>query len=157
MIANGTYRAKALSGALGESKKKGTPYVLVDFEVLDDGPHKGHRVQFTGYFTDATSERTIDALRNVGCTFPADDLTDLSGLGDREASIVVEAETYEGKTYPKVKWVNRIGGMRVTKPIEGDNKRSFAVKMKGAVVAAKAAEKARVEKSTTDDDDDIAF
>lgn len=132
MLENGVYRARASSGALGETKG-GKEQVAVEFEVLDDGFH-GQRITWFGYFTDKTTEGTLRALRTMG--WRGDDLSDLGGIQDNEVSLVVEQEEYEGKWTAKVRWVNAIGGgVGLKAPLSPDKAKAFAARMRAQVLA----------------------
>jgi len=74
MIPKGTYRARATEAEFGFTNT-GTEQVAVLFEVVEDGEFQGERITWFGFFTDATSERTIQALRV--CGWAGDDLGDL--------------------------------------------------------------------------------
>lgn len=162
----GTYRARAMRGEFGESKKKGTAYVRVPFQIVD-GEHKGEVVQWGGYFTDKTTERTIESLRSCGCTFPGDDVTNLEGLGTQDVEVVVEHETYtrddgEERMVAKVQWVNGLGGIPEEQKMSDTRKRSFASQMKGAIKAtskprANGAPPAQRQPEPQPNGDDIPF
>lgn len=111
MIAEGKYNAKGIEGALTTSKEKGTPAVQVILEIAE-GEHAGERMRWDGWLTDATSQRTLESLRYLG--WHGDMLTDLTGITENVVQIVVEHESREvngeHKTFPRVKWINRIGG-----------------------------------------------
>src|SRR3954462_1979761 len=80
----------------GESKDKRTPQVVVNFEIVDEGEQKGRRIAWIGYFTEATTERTIQALRY--CGFRGDDLAAaITQKLDQKVQIVVEHDEYQGK------------------------------------------------------------
>lgn len=132
-IENGTYEATPLpTAALGEAKT-GTVCVGVEFEFTgSDG--QNHRLPWYGYFTEKTEERTIESLRFCGWT--GNDLADLSEIGQRDVkvSIVVENEEYEGKTRPKVQWVNRSGGLNLSNPLDETKRKAFAARMKGKIL-----------------------
>lgn len=113
----GTYTARASEVMLGTSKEKGTPFVGVMFTVTG-GEYAGQKVKWEGWLTERTAERTIESLQHCGWT--GDDLSELTkglqGLDQNEVELVVEMEPYDGpddakrgKSYPKVKWVNRAG------------------------------------------------
>lgn len=139
-IEDGTYRARAMPGTaqLGYTSK-GTEQVVVGFE-FQDAPHKGQKIAWYGYFSEATAERTIESLRFCGWT--GDDLFDLSTVGSPESSdvdIVIESEEDEqGKRRTRVRWVNRRGiGMALKEKMNEQQARDFAKRMKGAVLAQK--------------------
>jgi hypothetical protein len=129
-IENGTYRARAVFGQLGETST-GKEQVAVEFELLDlEGQP---RITWFGYFTEKTEQRTIEALRR--CGWMGLDLTDLRGLDSNEVSIVVEAEEYNGTWTPRVKWVNAPGGMALKAPLMGAKASAFAARMKAKIAA----------------------
>ena len=131
MIEAGTYEARPITAALG-STKGDKPCVGVEFELLDTGAH----ISWFGYFTEKTTERTIESLRFCGWT--GQDLDNLSEIGAKEkltVQLVIEQEEYEGKVTAKVQWINRGGGLRLNKPLDGQAAKAFAAQMKGAVVA----------------------
>ena len=111
MITEGKHTARGVEGALTQSKEKGTPGVQVILEVAE-GEHAGTRIRWDGWLTDETSQRTLESLRHLGWT--GDMLTDLSGIDANIVQIVVEHEQKdingEIKTFPRVRWVNRLGG-----------------------------------------------
>jgi hypothetical protein len=96
----GKYKARAVGQVVvGKSKDKGTPYIEFYFEVTQ-GENKGGSARWTGYFTDKTSDRTIEALQI--CGWEGEDLSEfedngLHGLDTNEVQIVVELETFEDR------------------------------------------------------------
>ena len=146
MIQNdGRYKARAEGiVVLGNSKDKGTPFIEFYLQIAE-GEEKGKRVRWTGYFTEKTQERTIDALQT--CGWAGDDLSEFSdghlhGLDANEVEIVTELEEYEKngekKTTPRVKWINKSGGwVNVENAMAPDAAASFGEKMKGLVVKAR--------------------
>lgn len=109
MIAVGKHKARAVEGALVEVGDKQTPAVSVIFEIID-GDSAGDRIKWDGWLTEKTTDRTMESLRY--CGWSTDMLDDLRGISDNEVQLVIEPEVNErdGKTYPRVKWVNRLGG-----------------------------------------------
>lgn len=135
-LANGMYRARATSGVLGETST-GKEQMVVDFELLDAG-FEGQHLTWFGFFTEKTLESTIKGLRACGWT--GDDLMDLAGIDTNEVSLVVENETYEGKTRARVRWVNPINtGLSVKAPLPEDKAKAFAAKMRGQIRAMEKA------------------
>lgn len=129
----GTYKARAIGGALGETEG-GKPQIAVEYQVSEGECH-GETITWFGYFTEKTIERTMQALRNSG--WKTDDLTDLAGLGDTEVKIVCDEEEYNGEVRLKVQWVNSIGGLGLKKPMTPEQAKAFAARMKGAAVASR--------------------
>ena len=135
MLPKGTYKARATEAEFGFTNT-GTEQVAVVFEVVEDGEFQGERIAWFGFFTEATAERTIQALRVCGWT--GDDLGDLSGFDANEVELVVEHEEYQGKTTAKVKWVNKIGNRVVLKHKMTDAQRAeLAKRMKGLAISTR--------------------
>lgn len=160
MISNGTYRAKADGQCvLGASKNKGTPFIELYFKITQ-GENAGEMVKWQGYFTDATSERTIQSLVTMG--WKGDDLSEfedgnLHGLDANEVDIVVELESYtndagEERKTPKVQWVNRAGGfLQVQNAMNSEGAKGFGARMRGLCVKVRA--NAPVQKQVESDAD----
>lgn len=125
----GTHAARAIAAKLGETSK-GDTQVAVEFEITDlpDGPR---RITWYGFFTEKTEDRTIEALRICGWT--GTDFTDMQVGAD--VSLVIEDDTWEGKTRAKVKWVNRPGGIAMAKPMDAAKAAAFSARMKGKLLA----------------------
>lgn len=143
-IANGTYKAKAIDAKLGESSN-GNPQVGVLFEITQEGESNGLRIPWYGSFSDAkcgdetVADRTLRSLEYCGW---GGDMSDLSGVVEsgNEVSIVVEAETYQGKTRAKVQWVNAGGATAVAmKSTMADDKRLSFIDRMNARMAGKRA------------------
>lgn len=131
-LSKGTYRARGITGALGFTNN-GNPQVAVRLQITDQA-HSGETITWYGYFTDNTTERTLDSLRILG--WAADELSDLTGIDANEVEIVVDEEEYNGQQKLRVRWINEIRGPLVA-PMTADQLRVFSAKMKGAAVAAK--------------------
>jgi len=131
MLPNGKYRARAKGAALGMSGT-GKEQIGVEFEVLTEG-HTGESITWYGFFTEDTTERTIKSLRT--CGWAGVDLDNLDGIDANEVEIDVEEETYKGTTSAKVKWINKPGGLAMKSQLDPAQARSFAQRMKGAIVA----------------------
>lgn len=148
LLPAGTYRAKATDWKLGFTEKQ-DPQLGINFEILQDGPYKGWNTSKFLYFTEKTFDRTIESLRYLGWT--GEDMDELQnrggGLDKNEVSIVVEHETYEGKTRAKVSWINRVGGVVMNRAMAPEDVVSFAAKIKQKIRAAdirrQASEKSR--------------
>ena len=135
LIPGGKYLAIPEDAAFGESNT-GSPRVECKFRIKG-GDHDGRLVFADLYMTDAAADRTIESLRYCGCRFPDADVTNLKGFGDKEVQVVVEIETYNGKQYNKVKWVNAAnGGGRVKPNNPLEDKEALANRMRGRVAKA---------------------
>lgn len=138
MIPAGKYPARALSGEFGVNDN-GKDFCCVKFEIID-GELTGETISAWLYFsTEKNTERSIESLRYCGCTFPGNDITNLDGLGSKDCEIVVEHETFEGKTRAKVKWINSGGGssVKAEQRMDPNTKKNFAERMKATLVAQK--------------------
>jgi hypothetical protein len=135
-IEDGRYRARGVTAALGRTST-GKEQVAVEFELLDAEGNPGPHITWFGYFTDATYERTIEALRH--CGWEGDDLANLSGVDANEVSLVIKAEEYNGKWTPKVQFVNAPGGggLALREQLSAEEARAFAAGMKGRILALK--------------------
>lgn len=129
----GTHKARAKEWALGLSQT-GKEQIAVLFEITS-GPHAGKSITWFGYFTDQTVDRTLESLRH--CGWDSDSLADLDGLGENEVVLVVEDETYEGKTRSRVKWVNRESRLALKDQMSAAQVQAFAARMRGKTVASK--------------------
>lgn len=130
----GTYRARAVEGALGETKS-GKEQVAVRFTLLDPGLPQSN-ITWYGYFTDKTTETTFRALRTAG--WKGSDLSDLSDLAGEtpEVDLVVEHEEgQDGVTRARVRWVNGTGGVALGTALAPDKAKVFAAKMRGKLAA----------------------
>ena len=144
----GTYRARAREVLLITSKNKGTPGVQVNFGIVA-GEFEGQTIRWDGWFTEQTTDRAIESLEH--CGWRGDDLGDfaggkLSGLDKNEVEVVVEMEEYQGedekyigKEFPRVQWVNRIGGrpLNIAQAMSPEVASAFGDKMKAAIIAAR--------------------
>jgi hypothetical protein len=135
MLGAGTYHAIAKSGVLGLTKT-GREQVAVEFEVVD-AEWAGQKLVWYGYFTEKTEKRTLESLRLAG--WKGSDLSDLSDLSAQDVptvQLVVEVEEYEGRAAPRVRWVNgTAGGSAVSTPLDDQQRKSFAARMKARVLA----------------------
>lgn len=133
IIEAGTYRARALEGALGETSS-GKEQVAVRFALLD---LPQQTITWYGYFTDKTLESTFRALRTAG--WRGQELSDLSDLSREDAPevhLVVEHETDDkGTTRARVRWVNGTGGVGLKSQLPPDKAKAFSARMKGALAA----------------------
>ncbi len=136
----GQYKARATEVMLGKSKEKGTPFVGVLFKIVE-GPHEGETLKWDGWLTDKTAERTIEALQI--CGWKGDDLSELSkgmnGVDGNEVTLVVEMETFDGREYPRVKWVNRSGSRKLQgTTMDVAEAAAFGARFKGLAMATRA-------------------
>lgn len=129
----GAFKAYAKEWQLGVSES-GKEFVAVLFEV-SDGEHAGKRFSWRGFFTEKTTDRTLDSLRY--CGWSCDNIAALTGMGSAEVDIVVEPEVYEGKTYSRVKWVNKPSSLSLKGAMNEGQAAAFAAKMRGLAMQHK--------------------
>lgn len=129
MIETGRHIAKAIEWKLGLTST-GKEQIGVLFQLQD-----GQTITWYGYFTENTVDRTLESLEYMG--WDGVDIADPKGLDANEVQLVVEPETNdEGKTFPKVRWVNRIGGgLAMKEELSGGALQNFKQRMAGAVLA----------------------
>lgn len=121
-------RARKDSWDLGKSGDKECIAVLFDY--VDQNGEAGS-IQWWGYFTEKTWERTLDSLRYMG--WQSDDLGNLDGLDANEVELVLDEEEYDGKKRLKVQWVNRLQALYIKDPMDAQERVSFAARMRGRI------------------------
>lgn len=129
-IEDGRYTAKAIEWKLGMTST-GKEQIGVLFQLSD-----GRTISWYGYFTENTVDRTLESMEHMG--WDGLDITAPKGLDANEVSIVVEGEASptDGKMYPRVKWVNKVGGgLAMKEELSGGALQSFKQRMQGAVMA----------------------
>ena len=142
IVRAGTYDARVVDYGVG-SNKKGDPQIEVKFAFNADGQER--TLTWFGGVTDKSLPHTMKALHIMGFdgSRMLDELADgvNSGILDTigQVSIVVEHDTYEGKTFARVKWINQIGGAGFRNLMDrGQAKTKLgAVNWKGALAAVK--------------------
>lgn len=117
----GKYKAKAVEGAFGKVGKNETSAVGIKF-LVDGGEEIWHTMYLTNTKTSnglTVFEHTMNTLVvTLGFNENKDLLKrtdgsvyfDKSFLADKEVSLTLEEETYDGKTRVKIRWVNELGG-----------------------------------------------
>lgn len=132
------YQARAIEVAL-DSYAEGTKTMVKALFEIQGGKQHGRFVEWAGFFTEKTKERTLESLVYMGLEH--DDLTDLSGL-DRLVNVTVEHQKIEkgkraGEWKDRVGWVNKPGGLFVS-GMDDDAKRAFAAELRGDLAAVRA-------------------
>jgi hypothetical protein len=133
MIPEGSYKARAEEGTLGETAG-GNPQVAVLLRLLNGGPGVEQQlVTWYGSFGDKSVDRTIESLRHLG--WKGDDLSDLQGLGETEVTVVIAHEAdLQGQPRARVKWINAGGGLALKTRMDAGSAKAFAEKMRGYVM-----------------------
>lgn len=107
MYATGKYIATVEGGMLTRSSSKGTEQVAVEFR-LAEGPDNGSRITAYLALTEGRLPYTVKELRI--CGWQGDDLSNLDSIKGNEVELVLDEDTYNGKTRVKVAFINRPGG-----------------------------------------------
>lgn len=157
MLNEGTYRARALKADLGKSST-GNAQVGIEFEILADG-YAGEKITAYRSFTQTqlkngktVQEMTIEEL--IACGWNGDDWDNFTGLGTTEVDLVVQHDTYQGKTKAKVAFINTPGsGVALKAPMVADDRKAFAAQMKGTVAMVRS----RMATNATRAADDVPF
>lgn len=103
MTEPGTYIAIATGDVeKGRTKNKATPFVRAKFRILE-GRCKGDVIPWTGWMTERARPYTEKALRTAGWGGDWDNMT-----LDTQVEIVTEIEDYNGRKYPRVRYVNEL-------------------------------------------------
>jgi hypothetical protein len=132
IYATGKFRAQALEGSLGYSTT-GKEEIAVQFLILE-GPDEGKRITWWGYLSDAAADRTLESLLHTG--WDGEDVSVLTGLGSKDATIVIQEDTYKGVKRTKVAWVNQLSrGPTNDKAMDDSQRTSFAERMRGRTIA----------------------
>lgn len=102
-LSEGNFKAKATALSMKKAST-GNKFVAVTFRLVD-GPDAGKTINWQGYLTKGTQERTIKALNAMG--FDGEKLESCT----REVLVVIENEEYvteagEKQIRARVKWVN---------------------------------------------------
>jgi hypothetical protein len=128
-IKPGKYRMKVVPGEvdLGFTAEK-KPQVAVLMEFVD-GENAGQALNWYGYFTDATKQSTMRALRTLG--WQGNDISDLSTVtGEADCTVVVEPGYNGGSPRAKIRYIGG-GGVALRDVMTEDQKRAFAASMAG--------------------------
>lgn len=141
MLSEGRYRGFLEEPEIIESAKQATPGVKAWARVADPtaGDSNNSRIEWNGWLTEKTADRTIQSLLYAGCTFPPKpgdtepNLADFTGCGSKEVEFQVEIEEYTPEQTeenpnprttrrPRVAFVNPVGQSRTTKPVSAEQK-----------------------------------
>lgn len=131
-ITPGRKTAKPVGARFIKSGKKETPAIEVEFEFEEPSTGERERLTWQGWLTENSEKRTYETLANViGSNGNIEAMNDDGHFTDpkfvdrnREVSLVVELEeaknedgstkvnekTGEVQLWPRIKWVNNIGG-----------------------------------------------
>jgi hypothetical protein len=136
MVPAGEYvcKAKRWGYELTEKRKL---RLAIEYEVLE-GERKGQAIYDDLYITEAALPRTVEVLRTLG--WVGKDLSEVDagkgGLDANAVQLVLQDDTYEGKTRAKVKYVNPL--RRAAERPAADALKRLGAKLLGAVAEADA-------------------
>lgn len=140
-------------GARFVESKKGTMGMEVEFQFEEPSKGSKETLRWTGWLSENAIEKTMETLVDV-LEFNGDDTVDANSIltnptalnYNKKVKLVVELEEYNGKSYPKIKWVNNVGGSSfvgveptvIKSKLDGLNFKAkfLAAKQKQGVVAA---------------------
>lgn len=139
MINPGKYTGRVKDYALGVTQK-GDPKVMIIFTFKDEHGSQ-QELTWTGFLSEKAKNITIDTLLN--CGMKGEDIGALvagveCGVLDTsiDVTLVIENEEYQGKTFPRIKWVNRPGGAAFKdKLTSADVKKMPGLNLKADVLA----------------------
>ena len=104
----GKYVARATAHRFDASQKTGTECICVTLEVAGD-PFDGtadESIEWVGWLTEKSTPRVIRDLKTMG--WDCVSFAEMAGLGDEQVEIVVEEEEFNGRTSPRVRYVNSL-------------------------------------------------
>lgn len=142
MIEAGVYKARGVDCAMGWAGT-GTEQIAVLLEITE-GPHKGQTITWYGFFTEKTTDRTLEALEALG--WPGDNILTITDcIGQNEVEIQVENEEYttksgEIRTTARVQWINSprgTGRIALHEQMNPTELASFAQNLQGTLLARK--------------------
>lgn len=140
LIPSGIQVAKAMPDSVTfGAASTDTEQIGVLFRITK-GPHAGRTLPWYGSMSDKAKDRTLEQLVLAGCTFPDGDLTNMAGLGSKEIEVQVECDEVPegenaGQMRSRITWLGV--GIAMSKMFDKDQKKAFANKYKGDVVALK--------------------
>jgi hypothetical protein len=131
---NGTYLARATESKHGLTKSGGTEIAIL-FKLLGE-QWDGQSITGYVYFTDNTDDdKSMKSLEACGWNGDGIELDPLPGLGSCDVELVIENETFEGKERSKVKYINKVGAVSNSAPMDDAQRKAFAARMRGKIAA----------------------
>lgn len=135
--------------------KNGTEQIAVTFQIVDEdadgkrGALHGSRRVWYGFFTDNTTDRTLESLRH--CGWSSDEISDIANLDEdacrrllpKVVQLVLENENYNGRTVEKVRWINSLEETRSAIKNKADENavKSLSARLRGRAAALRVANK----------------
>lgn len=118
----GRYTAKVVEYGVPQLEPNQKPHIVLVFEY-EETPGVKKRISAYRYLTGGAVEYTLKDLLTCGLkSNSVSSLTRPEAFWDKEVSIVLEDEEYQGKKRTKVKWINEVGGAKWAnmQPMEAD-------------------------------------
>ena len=136
LIEAGRHRARCVEFEWPEPKPGKAQGIALGFLMSDGDVDQGRMITSWHYFTDASLQYTVQALR--ACGWKGEDPSEITvaDLGS-EVELGVVHEEWEGKVRAKVKFVNPLGGgmVKAEKRLEGNDLKKFGASMKAKIRA----------------------
>lgn len=124
----GEWPIRCLDFALGEAGS-GTEQIGVLVQFLD-GPNKGKRRTWYGFWTEDAAETTIKALRALGWkTGELDDLDDI--INGEALAVVVHEPDQKNVMRDRIRWINGNMGVAMKKQLDTAAKARLANRVRG--------------------------
>ena len=136
-------RGEVISAVMGKSAVKGTDQIDITFQLLPEEENEqtdtDDVIRWFGYFTDKAIPIVVKAMATLGVDiqdynwdFPR--ICEEGVLNGKEAILVLEEETYEGKTRTKVCFINDPNFVR--EQMDDGSALDFNKRMRAALMAA---------------------
>jgi hypothetical protein len=145
-ISEGSYMAKAIAVS-GIAAKTGSQGIQVAFRLTDEGPFKDREIDWVGWLTDGTRERTAESLAVAGISI--DERGQAKVSASRIVQLVIEhepwtnEETGKSGVSAKVRWVNDANRGRTQFTALDPNQQNAALlSLRGLVMSYEAKSKA---------------
>jgi len=144
----GEFGAKAVQWDFAWTSN-GNEQIAVECEFTD-GPNMGQSLTWYGNFSNevagehSRTEWTKIDLKKMG--WDGKDILALDGMGTKPFRVLIEPNTFNGKTKMQIKRIFSGGGLAVKNRMTDEEKRIFAAKLNGGN-----------QKTSSSPDDDIPF
>lgn len=123
---------RGVAGSAQYAAKNGNEQIAIDVYV----PELERAFTTFLYFSDAAAPYAIERLRALGWT--GDDVSDLTGIDQRDVDVQIKYETFEGKQRMKVDISTGGGRIKLENQMDEKQKRAFAARMKAVLKSSGA-------------------
>jgi hypothetical protein len=131
MIPQGEYEAQACKPLMMTKAKNGNDRVIVVMKITQ-GEQEGALIDFRGMLTGGATPITLEALKLMGY-----DGSDDESVQRNKVRIVIEHESFEGKTYPQIRYVNDPNRMAQYTELSAAEATAARARLKDAFMAQK--------------------